>query len=216
MDRVPGPIYRIPIKIADAFRAVKYKLQRIFRKSHASDPDLYNLNDRLAEIILPKLKAFRDIPPHGYPMAFSEYEEPGPWPSHEEYEKAKAEGKVVGGGMEAWLAAIEEMIFGFEYILVDKGPKYERRFFDKYGYDWHAEIPENLCQERTYENPETGDVMVIVEKDAEPPAPWVRKKGGLLGLNEPFYYNAELHTEATERAKKGLELFGKYLLSLWD
>ena len=51
---------------------------------------------------------------HGYPHAFSEQSE---WENEEEYNAAVASGERVGGEMEAWLKALDEMIFDFEYVL---------------------------------------------------------------------------------------------------
>ena len=97
----------------DNFRRLKWVCQRIFRKGHYSDPDLWNLDYRLAQIILPKLVAFRNLPPHGIPMAFCDWD-PMFGLTKEEYENDSA---WVGGEMEKWLETIDKMIFAFEYLV---------------------------------------------------------------------------------------------------
>lgn len=219
LDYVPGPIYRIPTRIMDAYRETKWFLQRVFRSHHASDCDLWNLNNHLVEIILPKLKAFKEMPRVSYPADFCEYddEHPGPWANREEYDKEIEAGTLVGGGPEAWEATLDEMIFAFEYFLADEDEKHYKKFVEKYGYDWHEKKPENKVIHRWYKNPETGSSMMIGQDDDEPDVPWVKEEGGLAKLfNRPFYYDSKLHMEAAQRAQNGFKLFGKHIMALWD
>lgn len=218
LDYVPGPIYRIPSKIMDTYREVKWFFQRLQRPHHSSDRDLWNLNNHLADIILPKLKAFKRMPRMGYPADFCEYddEHPGPWASKEEYDKEIEKGTLVGGGPEAWEAALDEMIFAFELFKADESEKHYKKFVKKYGYDWHAKTPENKIVNIWYRNPETGRSMMTSEDDPPGP-PWVKDDEIFNGIfRKPFYYNSKLHMEAWTRARKGFELFGKYFGALWD
>jgi hypothetical protein len=67
--------------------------QRLFRKSHASDGDLWNMDAHLARIILPKLSAFRAQNLQGYPEE--------------------------SGSMEAWLAILDEMIYAMQWKILE-------------------------------------------------------------------------------------------------
>lgn len=218
VDYVPYLPYRIASEMISYFREMKWMMQRLLRSHHCSDRDLWSLSDRLSIFILPKLKAFRRSNLHGYPIDFCEYEEPGPWPSREEYEKDKAAGKVKGGEMEGWLSAIDEMIFAFEAILADeKGGKRQKQFFKKYNCDWHAKKPENKSVHYEYKNTETGAHMMTGRRDTPPGEPWVLlgEKESLFGYR-PYYYDYDLHAKIMKRAQNGLKLFGEYLTGLWD
>lgn len=216
LEYVPGPIYRIPSRIVGFFRAIKWSFQKLVRLSHASDCDLWNLSDHLVDIILPKLKAFKEMPRLGFPGIFSDFdkEHAGPWANKEEYDKDVANGDIVGGGEEAWEKVIDEMIFAFEYIKADNHTKYYKKFVEKYGCDWFEKKPENRIVKLWYTNPETGCAMMIGEDGKKPDAPWILNENSFF--SKPFYYNSSLHMEASSRAQKGFELFGKHFMGLWD
>lgn len=189
---------------------VKWFFQKVFRTYHASDSDLWGLYEHLAPIILKKLKAFRSYPLSGYPTDFSEYAE-NEWKSKDEYDKAKADGQFVGGGMEAWLATLDEMIFAFEFIIMHDhwNEKKRQKFFDKYGLkDPDAMIPENKHVSYIYRTSDGTTTFLNRGPEKE-------KDKTYLGENV-FYYNMDLEQQYWDRVQKGLHLFAKYFLGLWD
>ncbi|MFW6002598.1 MAG: hypothetical protein ACOCQD_04595, partial [archaeon] len=144
LDHVPGPIYRIPRRIKDFFRTIKYTFQKLVRKHHTSNMELWNLHAHLAKIIYPKFKAFKEMKQHGYPADFSEYFE-HEWSSKEEYDKAVEEGKIIGGGAKKWEEVQNEILFAFEYFLHSEYNSKIKNFYKRWGLkDPHEEIEENL------------------------------------------------------------------------
>ena len=178
------------------FDEVKWFFQRLFRSHHCADIDLWGMDSCLAKTILPKLKAFRRQPFHGYPSCFCEYEE-NCGMTKEEYDAAKTKGDIIGGEMPKWLETIDKMIFALEFILIDQGTnkKLMKKFKRVYG-DWEAEIPENKQVINWYESKK--DDSVTTDETA-----------GKL-------YNMKLYDDLRLKCQEGLDLFGKNFNSLWD
>jgi len=201
--------------LPDFFRSIKYAFQRLIRKHGCADVDLWNLHAHLAKIILPKLIAFRKRDLNGHPIDFCEWEGEcgeygGVGMSKEEYEKAKAEGKYVGGGHEAWLKTIDEMIFAFEYFLYeDSFDEKQKNFYEKYGYkDPYRKTDDNSYWSYSYITPD-GSRMTCDD-------PSLEKEGNKLVGKYKSYHDFDATKQIAERAVKGFELFGKYLPNLWD
>lgn len=76
----------------EAYYAVKYFFQKLFRKSHCSDKDFFSLDLHLATIIHKKLKAFREFDPGSYPSELDSYE--------------------------TWMNYLDKMIMAMEYVKV--------------------------------------------------------------------------------------------------
>lgn len=220
-------VYRFFVNIPDFFREIKWKLQRIFRKGHYSDIDLWGLDTRLTDIILPKLIAFRNQGLHGFPSVFSDWDEEygGMGMTKEEYDKEIEEGTMVGGGFDEWLRVLDEMIYAFEYSkynddLDRKGnpSKAQKLFFEKYGYkDPFRETEDNLSWSYLYKS-KNGSSMSCNEDDYRKIKEGKNDKykdWELVG-KFPSYFDPEASRKQAVRAQKGFELFGKYFQNLWD
>lgn len=189
LDHIPAFIYRIPTKIRNIISEIRWFFQRVFRKNHTSDNQIWDLAYTLIDYIRPKLQAFIDTEKMGYPAIFSEYNE-NEWRSKEEYDKAIKEGKHLGGGPEAWDKVLKEMMFAFDF------------------YHWDGEIKEtDFLKKYNLEDPYEKKPENKVEMDDNWPD-FLR--------DEDYYHNLELHREYHRRAEKGLELFGKFFMNLWD
>jgi len=201
-------------KIADAYRSIKWFLQRLFRSYHASDCDIWNLHEYLTPIILGKLIAFRNSPLHGYPSCFSEYCE-NEWKSKEEYDDAVDKGDILGGEQAAWLKVIDEMIFAFEFLnYYEASDKKRDKMLKKYGLEYpHKKIPENRMVHYVYKYGKGEDEHIM--SSHLPPKDKENEKYTYLG-EDVSYYNFDLEREYYERVEKGMKLFAKYYLSLWD
>lgn len=123
-----GPMYNI-------FCITKSVMQKIFRKSHCSDSDLWRLQVVLAKNILPKLIDYRNQNFDSFPTCFSDWD-PLFGVSKEEY---FSNPENIGGGLVQWMKTIDEMIFAFEYLAYEeqtdrKGNPTKRRIkmFEKY------------------------------------------------------------------------------------
>ena len=112
--------------------AIKYFLQKIFRKNHISDMEIWNCKESLAKYILPRLKALRKEEFFCYPnddtdtvmptRTLVSYDDEGN--EEVEYDKEK---------LENWLKIIDEMIFAFEFVLYgDSFGKKQTGFYMKY------------------------------------------------------------------------------------
>lgn len=211
IDYVPGPIYRIPFRIKDFLKSIKYLLQRIFRKSHASDLQLWNLGYDIIKYTYPKLKAFVEMDKSGYPIDFEEYNSEH-WKSKEEYNKSLEAGDHTGGGKEKWNEILNEMLFAFEFKYLEDSAK-DDGFYKR----WNIENPyeekeENLRFSYQY-NLENGRMISTSEplSDEE-----IKKRGATLNNLRKYHLNYELLNEHEKRAQRGFELFGKYLTTMWD
>jgi hypothetical protein len=203
--------YRTIRRIPDVLRSVKWFFQRIVRSHHSSDCDLWGLDNHLTPIIFKKLVAFRKQPLHGYPSCLSEYFE-NEWESKEKYDEAVTKGEMLGGGFEAWLKILDEMIFAFEFLTYyEASDKKRDKMLAKYGLEYpHQKKPENKSISYSYRLP-TGDFM----SSHLPPDDPENAKNKFLG-ESASYYNFNLEREYYERVQKGLNLFAKHFMSLWD
>lgn len=204
-------------KVKDFAYETKWFIQRLFRSYHASDCNLWGLGHHLAKVILGKLKAFRALPLHGCPMCFSEYDEHG-WRSKEEYDEAIAKGEMSGGSDEAWLKTLDEMIFAFEFICYyDEGSEKDlAKFLKKYNLKYpHEEIPENRKVNYIYSFNNVDGKRNIMSSHLPPDDPENKENRIYLG-EDVHYYNFELEGEYWDRVQKGLQLFAKHFMSLWD
>jgi len=114
-------------------------LTKIFSKYHFSGPEVWNMSETVARQIVRHLKAFREGPFSGYPQEFMTWEEmKEAWSEIDESQRDR----FLGGGVDGWRAAVDEMIFGFEYILYsDVDPQYVKdkhalRFINEHGPVW--------------------------------------------------------------------------------
>ena len=106
-------IYKIPLMKDE----IKWFFQKIFRKHHTSDLELWNLHVYLSKIIYKKLKAFRKMPRMGYPASFMDWDEDmekNDGITKEDYDK-----HYEGGGMKHWNKTLDKMIYAFKKIADD-------------------------------------------------------------------------------------------------
>lgn len=210
LDYVPGPIYRIPVRIGDFLRSIKYFFQKLFRKSHTSDREIWNLHYYMAKSLQPKLKAFKESKRVGYPAAFAEYFE-NEWKNKEEYDQAVAEGKLQGGGPEAWEKILDEILFAFDWFLSEES--LDDSFYKRYNLpNPHEEIEENKRWSYWYDLKDGGALSTSNKLSEEE----MKERGATPREPRATYFNVEKHTEYAERAQKGFELFGKYFMNFWD
>lgn len=205
MKRIPRWLFK------GAARKVKWTFQKIFRKSHTSDPDLWSLDYFLAKKILPALKDFRKQDLNGYPSEFSSFEEASITRSAENpLTKEEYEDLYVGGGFDKWLATIDKMIFGFEYTIAQNECS-EEKFYKKYNLkDPYEKIEENAWDEYVYETNVNGSIGTCWSPHE------LDEEGYTFVEKRKKYYNDKLHRSYLKKAQEGLELFGKHFTSLWD
>jgi len=226
--------YRIKYRIENFFYGIKYSFQKLFRPYHASDLELWNLDGLMAKMLYPKILAYKKMNRHGYPGDFSEYHK-NEWKSKDEYDNAVKEGKIKGGGPEAWEKVLDEIIFAFEWHLHCKDSigtdKRAIKFFEKYGYkNPYAETEENKSVSYIYHMSE----KYINEQNEK--SPDLKEYGGLapeclsdecdLHIKEPdkysfvreriYYMDTRYIVEIEKRALEGFRLFGEYFSSFWD
>jgi hypothetical protein len=202
---------------------IRYFLQRLFRASHTSNDEMWDLCNPLAKKILPKLKAFRNyLDEHGsgYPTYFCDWNDDPKYGKYgwmgitkAQYMKDKKAGQYGGGGWKAWLKTVDEMIFAFEHILYMDivESKEGLAFLKKY------HLPNIWAKTRAnrhasyYYRSKRGNFM----SSGRPVKKSEEKKYTFLGKNY-YYHNYEAEKKIFERAQKGLELFAKHFMSLGD
>jgi len=109
-------------------RRVKFFWQRRFRGF--DDGELWNLDHRITEFILPRLKAYRDLPPMGYP---------GPAPGEDEQ---LPEGIKGGVTYEQWLETLDKMIEAMELSLTEINFDYSIKDKEERHNKWREENDE--------------------------------------------------------------------------
>lgn len=214
--------YRLRNKIRDNYYEVKYFFQRIFI-GH-DDFQVFEMYTHLAHHTLPLLVQFRKNC-QGYPVTFSLFED-NCGLDQVAYDKAIEDGELLGGGQEAWFAILDEMIFAFQYTIVEdsnprnrKEKKMAKLFKEEHGDVW-AEKEENK-KDSSYHlyNDEDGNILhvpcsdwIVADHDA-----YLNKGYEYGGIkNSPsFHHDDDLEKKLRERCDKGLELFGKWYKSLW-
>ena len=193
--------------IKDMWYNTIHHIQRIYRRNHVSDRDIWGIYYRLAEISLPKLIAFKNSNRHGTPM-FDDYTE------DETDDQCEAREKK-------WDDILDKMIMGMKYVLMEndsrKYKKYEKELKDQFG-DWDAKTEENkhyFLWKRTSDNmsqlcddPSELSDEDIKERIKEDGPNWLEKS--------VFYYNCNLYNEISKKAQEGLKLYGEYFMNLWD
>ena len=227
--------YRRGECIKNAFRYIKYTFQKTTRHHHTSDIELWNLDGALAKYLYKKIKAFRDMKRNGYPSYFSEYCE-NEWKSKGDYEKAIYEGKIGGGGSEAWDKTLDHILMALEYTVYVKDifgeKKRANEWYEKNGFkNPHAKIPENL--QVYYEYRMTPAYL----KEQEDDDPRLKEFGGLdlwclsdesdLHIKSPekyelmkercHYYDVHYDVNVIEaKVTEGYKLLGRFFQDLWD
>jgi hypothetical protein len=207
----------LKLHLKDCFYNIQYMLQRIFRSNHIADIDRWNMGFCMARWLYPRIKAFVAQNRHGYPGCFSEYHE-NEWKCREEYDQAVRDGKILGGGAEAWNNILQEILFAFEWLLEYDDWKSEKRrdaFCKKWGLrNPHEKSIENKRVGYVYDCLEPGLATCISEEpelDKKEPEKYRFRKRYV------YYYDVRYDTEVIgKRAQEGFEAFGKYFQNFWD
>ena len=142
----PSPFMRMIYRIENFFKSnipffFRDTIQKIFRKDHVSDYEVYEICSVITKFVYPKLKRFAESDFEGTPFAFCDYDE-NAWKSREEYDEAINSGKIVGGEMAAWKAVLKKMLMSFEYENVEQfNEKGANEFFKKWNYKIDVTCP---------------------------------------------------------------------------
>jgi len=111
---------------------IKYTFQKIFRKNHISDYEIWNCRECLAKYILPRLNALRSQNFFCYPNDVNSISlSRTVINKDDEYDKEQ---------LAEWLKTLDEMIFAFEYALYGdsadkKSADFYMRYFSKDPYE---------------------------------------------------------------------------------
>jgi hypothetical protein len=197
------------IKASSPIYKTRIFLQKTFRKNHLADNDLWEADTTMAEKILPVLYAFQKLERHGYPGVYSEYEEHSQWKSKEDYDKQIEEGKLVGGGMEAWERDLDYIIRAIEGVAFKSDKKITKWYIDNFGMDPYANDARNEYKYYTFECDNGNHGMTF----GEPPEEDEKHKN----IQEHTSHgNYELLRYADEFVANGLKLFAERWQSIWD
>jgi hypothetical protein len=187
------PIYRLRMAI-----------QKIFRKNHISDNQIWDCQSAMAKKILPLLYAFRKFPKSGYPSIYSEWSKNSGY-SKEEYDALREKGEIKGGEMDAWNNDIDHIIHAMEYLVWESSDKIHQWYLDIFGKDPYDENEENKYFYWTYEK-DGHHCMTFKEEPTD--ATNVEK--------HTTYGNRQLLDQVEEYVTRGLVLLGKMWRSFWD
>ena len=191
---------------------LRMNCQKIFRKNHMSDNQLWDLQYPLSKYVYKYLKAFKDQERNGYPGVFSEYNE-NEWQSKEEYDQAILDGKMFGGGGDAWEKVLNHILMSLEYIVLEGNSKKESEWFIKYfGMDPYKENEEvNKYIKFEYRDIDAKKYIGCAMSGTQPnldKVEWCTKSTS--------YLNHELIHYAEEVVSAGLCELGYWWRNFWD
>lgn len=189
---------------------IKMFFQRIFRKRHLSDIDLWGASHVMTKRIYPVIKAYYEMERHGYPSYFCDYEPHSAWSSEDEYNSQKAAGYYGGGGEKAWDDVIKKILKSLEYTLADYKGKEEDWFQKYYNETPHDQIEKNRYISYNYQI--KGKLYTMSHEKPE------LKDGEEFEEYEEkvCYYNSDLMHLAMKDVSEGYELLGKFWQDFWD
>jgi len=191
---------------------IRMAVQRIFRKNHLSDNMLWDARTPLIKYSYKIVKAFKESERNGYPSDFSEYNE-HEWKSEDEYKQAIADGKLKGGGFAAWEKVLDIILMAMEHEISESSLKKQSEWYLKYfGMDPHDDT--NKCNEYINYSYREIDAKKNIGSTLSHQMPDLDKVEWCT--KEVHHSNLDLIRYAEECVQYGFELYGKYILSLWD
>jgi len=121
-------------KLKEMLYKIKYAFQKVFRKNHISDIEIWNCRECLAKFILPRLKALRSQDFLCYPNDVNSISLSRTVINKESKRDKKK--------LAEWLKILDEMIFAFEYSLYsDSADEESTDFYIRYfGEDPYKEF----------------------------------------------------------------------------
>lgn len=178
-------VYTLPRISKDIWFQTRMVVQRIFNSDHLCSRDAWECGYEMIRKMYPYVLRFKKLERHGCPCLDGYF-------NPETGEELKGEGAAI----RAWESILDEIIFAFEWTLIDNGDKrlskrLERKFKRLYG-DWTEEIEENKKE------------MKLHNMKGEVGAAWTH------------YFNEKLYWSLSERAQKGFKLFGEHITGMWD
>jgi len=226
IDRVKYIPGRVRYKIRDIYYDIKYFLQKVFI-GH-SDMQVIEMYSMLTHHILPIIKNYRNNN-KGYPGIFTEWNDGADsgFASKEEYDKAIEDGRILGGGLKAWEAIVDKIIFAFTFILTeDSSPvnRQERQWVKEFKKE-HGDIWE-VKKENAHKNEyhlfkhiKNGNILHCpTENYSDEEHDKLLNEGWKYGgykQRQTWYHSDELSTDLNEKCEEGLQLFGKWFRSFW-
>jgi hypothetical protein len=185
-------------------------VQKIFRRHHLSDLEIWETSCYSAREMLRRIKAFKEHERHGYPSEFcSSSDEYGG--GEELYVKNLSLGTIVGGGPERWEQELDHIIMALEYVSYIGD--YDH---DKKGHDWwnkwfgfhpNDELEVNAVTKWTKRTDlEQGISFTGVREDPHDDS----------YTKHVDYVNFDLIHYANDVVGAGLQKLGFYWQALWD
>ena len=225
--KVPLTPYTLWFNIWRRFRAwtpiytLRMRLQRLFRKNGLADCDIWEAGFTMAKYQLKVIKAFKAHERHGYPGTFSEYSE-NEWSSREEYDKAIEEGRMIGGGFDAWEKIIDRIIAALEYHVycdfTDEKLEWYRKHFGFAPWEkievnrhWKWEYKYVKGKDKWHDKPGFGCCMHFGHTPPEG-----NPEDFEIFKQEPMFSNHEFEEYVEAWVQEGMEMLAKYQFAMWD
>jgi len=206
--------HRVKRYVRDFWFWTRMTWQKLYRLDHIADIDVWGINSYFITKMYPLVKKFIRYKRHGHPCLeeFYQGEDQDKWDS--------------AGAEKRWEEILQEILFAFEFYYQDEfydktAKRLQKKLKKLYG-DWeekklkYASIwtsanfkeIEGLSIKNVIVNYDelTNNDKLILEK--EHGKNWLEKTAN--------YHNHKLHGELHDRAQKGMELFGKYIMGMWD
>jgi hypothetical protein len=194
-----------------------YRLRMLISRFYnhgLSENEIWEAGHTMSKYALKVLKAFKKSERHGYPGSFSEYNE-HEWKSVESYNEAIKEGRIIGGGTEAWEKVLDHIIMALEFRVYDGHNKFQHDWYLKwFGMDPYDES--NECNRaESYEYRYKDDPKSIGGRMGGPIPPEDFDKCEYI-QKTTMHINFELIRYAEDVVQDGYELLGFWWGNLWD
>jgi hypothetical protein len=204
------PFFYVQRKYKDARLFFRTVWQRLIRHDHVADQDIWGAHAVIIKKTYPLIKAFVKYNRHGHPCleGFYDGNDQKKWDSK--------------GAEKEWERILQEILFAFEFTYQEEfrdrtAKRLEAKMKRLHG-DWDAKLPKNISY-FFWRDMEDGTSLLIDRPSkltkAEKRA-YEEKDGKNWMEKYAHYYDYKLHFKLCKRAQEGFELFGKYLMNLWD
>lgn len=206
--------YYVQRKFKDSKFFIRMTWQRLTRRDHVADHDIWGVNSVFIEKMYPYVKAFVKAKwRHGYYVLPKFYRSDDP--NDYDTEAAIAE----------WERVLNEILFAFEFMYQEEFSNKRAKILEaklkrQHG-DWEAPIPKNRSLSMFAMSRDNGDgtstLVGNYEDLTEEEKERLEKEHGKDWVEEcAFYYDHDLHTKLYSRAMEGMKLFGEYVMAMWD
>lgn len=206
--------YRVKGYVTEAWFQTRMMYQRITSPDHLCAYDAWECGPILIKYATPRVQKFIAYKRHGVHIIDPVLAAKTTNHTEEEWKKIEAD----------WKEVLQKILFGLEFEYQENfhnrlAKKLERKLKKKYG-DWEAHIEKNRSFMQFDVMLPAGKGLLRMPDEDELTPEQIKELTDIHGPDWKekcsHYYDIDLHHELYKKAQEGLELFGKWMMALWD